>query len=263
MKKIIWIVVIFFLFDCSKDEFQPSTEEKCRVGRYVYGQNSGVDVSYQITYLENSLTRVELVTDQVKVGDSWATNFIYKHFYQNDSLYIKDFRQFKEGATYITAQLNENIQSVVTNFPDNGGTYRYSFDYSKDSQITVTLEKMNGEVATFDSRGVYHIDNDDVVKLDITRNPDIHGSDPDNYTTRTKTFTFDIVLNPIIELVLPHFLKPELPDITYFSMHNRLTEKYDDQNLTYQVQYGTDPMPNQITRPNGVVEKFEYPNCTN
>jgi hypothetical protein len=264
MKKSIWILVTLLAFNCATDDFKPSDEPKCMVGRYVYNQDNGADLGYEITYVENSLTLVDLINDQVQVGANWATSMTYKHIYRNDSLYIKDFRQFREGATYLTAQLNTNIQSVITSFPDNNGMYRFSFDYSKDDQITVTLDKMNGNVATFDSRGVYYLDDlGNVTKLVITRNPDIHANDPDPFTTREITYTYDIVLNPLKDLVLPHFLKAELPDITYFSMNNRLTEKYDGNTYTYKFEYGTDPMPTRQTKPDGVVEKYEYPNCTN
>lgn len=267
MRKSIWIVLILLLFDCKKDDFQPSSEETCRLGRFVYGQQSGADVSYQINYLDNSQTWVDLVTDQLQVGDQWATSNIYKHIYRNDSVYIKDFRAFKEGTTYLAAiypEENSQIQSVITTFPDAGGTYRYSFDYSKSDQVTVRLERMEGNVATFDSQGVYHLDeNNNVIKLEITRNPALHGSDPDPYTSRTITMTYDIVINPLKGLILPHFLKPVLPDATYFSMENRLDATYDGATKTYVFEYGTDPMPTKETLPDGTVYKFEYPNCTN
>ena len=264
MKKTIWIVVTLFLFDCTKENFEPDSEERCRLGEYVYKQEGGADRRYEITYVENSLTWVNLINDQTQMGDAWATNMVYKHIYRNDSLIIKDFRQFKEGATYFAAQYSTQLQSVVTTFPENGGTYKYSFDYSQTDRITVTLEKLTGNVATFDSRGIYHLDaNDDVERLEITRNPDVHGNDPDNYTTRDITYTYDIIQNPLKDLVLAHFMKPELPGITYFSMNNRLTEKYDNVTRTYQFEYGTDPMPTQVTTPGGFTEKYEYPNCTN
>jgi hypothetical protein len=264
MKKYIWIVVTLLAFDCATDDFHPDDEEKCRVGEYVYKQVQGVDSRYDISYLENSLTWVEIINDQTQAGSEWSTNMTYKHFYRNDSLIIKDFRQFREGATYLTAQLKTELQSVITSFPDNNGKYRFSFDYSQDDQVTVTLEKLVGNVATFDSRGVYSLDDlGDVTKLVITRNPDLHGNDPDPFTTREITYTYDIVLNPLKDLVLPHFLKAELPDITYFSMNNRLTETHDGNTYTYKFEYGTDPMPTKQTKPDGTVEKYEYPNCTN
>jgi len=265
MKKIIWIVSLFLLFDCTKEDYQPSTEEGCRIGRYIYGQDSGRDKSYLINYVENTLTQVEIVNDQIQSGDTWVTNVTYKHFYRNDSLYVKDFTTFQDGATYITAQTNDTgIQSVITTFPANGGTFRYIFDYSKDGQITVSLDRIQGNVATFDSRGVYYLNADqNVSKLEITRNPEIHGSDADNFTARTKTYTYDIIINPLKGFVLSAFLKPELPDVNYFSFTNKLTEAYDGKTLNYKMEYGTDPMPTSAILPSGVVEKYEYFNCTN
>lgn len=255
------------MFDCATEDFEPPTEEQCRVGRYVYGKQAASDLSYEITYIDRPSRKIDIINDQILQSGTWATNNVYKHIYRNDSLYIKDFNQFKEGVTYITALYGSSgtvTSSVITSFAANGGTYRYTFDYSKDNQVTVSLEKMNGNVATFDSRGVYYLNElADVTKLEITRNPDLHGGDADNYTTRTITYTYDIVQNPLRALILVHFKKAELPDVTFFSPNNRLTEKYDNVNNTYGVEYGTDPMPTKITRPNGVVETFDYPNCTN
>jgi hypothetical protein len=270
MRKSVWILLTFLMFDCATSEYVPPTEPSCLLGRWVYKQDSGNDVSFEIEYVANTVSRIDLIMDETLFGDQWATNKVYKHIYKNDSLYIKDFTAFKEGATYITAQLSnvendERIQSVVTTFPDNGTkVYRYTFDYSKDSQITVTLEQVNGSVALFDSRGVYHFNADDNIDtLRITRNPDIHGGDVDNYTSRMKVFTYDIVRNPLIGIVMANFTKPQLPDVTYFNAGNRLTEHYDDVTRTYTFEYGTDPMPNKMTTPEGVVEKYDYPNCTN
>lgn len=264
MRRAIWILITLTLFDCTKEEFNPGTEETCRIGRYVYGKSSGSDVSYEVTYVENSLNQVDIIFDQILFGETWATNSTYKHIYRNDSLLIKDFAQFREGATYLRAEFDERIQQIITTFPGSGGTYRYTFDYSKSDETTVTLEKIDGATATFDSRGVYSMDAlDNVTKLVITRNPDLHGSDPDNFTNRTITYTYDIVRNPLKDLVLVHFMKPELPATTYFSVGNKLTEKYDDVTRTYAFEYGTDPMPNKMTTPEGVVEKYEYFNCTN
>jgi len=264
MKKSIWIVVTLLAFNCATEDYKPGDEEKCRVGNYVYGQKNGVDVRYEITYVENSQTWADVIKDEIQVGSDWATNVTYKHIYRNDSIYIKDFKQFKEGETFLAAQLGTNLQAVVTDFPDNNGKYRFTFDYSQTDQITVTLEKIVGNVATFDSRGVYYLDDlNDVTKLVITQNPDVHGNDPDPFTTREITYTYDIVLNPLKDLVLPHFMKAKLPDITYFSMNNRLTEKYGSTTNTYKFDYGTDPMPTKQTKPDGVIEKYEYPNCTN
>jgi hypothetical protein len=97
----------------------------------------------------------------------------------------------------------------------------------------------------------------------ITRNPDFHGDEPDNYITRTKTYTYDVVRNPLKGVILPHFIKPVLPDVTFFAARNRITEKYNDVVRSYTFEYGTDPMPVKLTKPEGVVEKFEYINCTN
>jgi hypothetical protein len=259
------------MFDCATSEFTPPTEDPCRIGTWVYKQDAGKDVAFNITYVKDFISRIELITDQTKVGDQWTTNVVYKYIYTtSDSLYVKDFTGFKDGVTYLTAQVNgedyyEQVQNIVTNFPANNGSYRFTFDYSKANQITVTMEKMNGSTATFDSRGVYWFDvnGDNVDSLLITRNPDIHGGDADNFTSRKKRFTYDIVRNPIKGIVMANFTKAELPDVTFFNVGNRLTEKYDNVTRTWTLTYGTDPMPTQMTTPDGVVEKYEYPNCTN
>lgn len=262
---LILMLSTMLLLDCATEDYVPTSEEKCRVGRFVYKQQSGADVSYNITYIEGSLTRPDVITEEILNGGTWVANAAFKHIYKNqDSLYIKNFNQFKEGATYLAAQLETKIQSVVTTFPGNNGTYRYTFDYAQTDQITITLEEINGNTATFDSRGIYHIDSrGDVVRLQITRDAGRHANDPDPFTTRDITYTYDLVLNPVQYLVLPHFLVAELPGPTYFSMHNRVTETSDGTTRNYNIVYGTDPMPKNITTPAGVVQKFEYPNCTN
>jgi hypothetical protein len=255
--------------DCSKEEFKPSDEAKCQVGLYVYGEDSGSELAYEITYLDTSLTFPSVIVDQKLVSGTWLPNATFKHIYRNDSIYIKDFKQFQEGATFLAGQLDSKtlvskLQNVVTTYPANGGTYRYTFDYAQSDKITVTLEEVIGNTAFFDSRGVYTFDSrGDVVKLEITRDADRYASDPDPFTSRTITYTYDIVLNPLQYQVLVHYLHKGLPDVTYFSMHNRVNETYDGSTKDYQITYGTDPMPKQIVRPNGVVEKYEYPNCTN
>ena len=249
------------LSDCSKDEFKPSSEEKCRVGRYVYAQASGKDLSYDITYVEGSLTRPSVITEEMLSGDTWFVNSTYKHIYENDSLYIKDFKLFTEGDTYLSALYDTKIQSVTTSFPNNAAIYRYTFDYAQTDKLTITLDEMNGNTAICDSRGTYNFDErGDVVRLEVLRNADRYPGEP---TTLDITYTYDIVLNPIKELVLPHFINAALPEATYFSMHNRVTETSDGATKNYNITYGTDPMPNQILRANGVTEKFDYPNCTN
>lgn len=266
MRSLLIVAVLsFVLFECNKDgDYQPSSEAKCLVGRYVYDQASGSDLSYLITYVDSSLTRPSLINDQEFSGDTWLTNESYKHIYTKDSLYIKDFRHFQEGDTYLTALLNDKIQTVVTTFPNSEGVFRYSFDYSKNQQVTVTLERLEGNNAIFYQRGIYYQDSrEDVVKWDITKSEEIYGNDPNEFTHRVYEYTYDIVLNPIQKLVIPHFREVALPDVTYFNMHNRLTRKHDDVSETYTIEYGTDPMPKTITKPNGVVEKFDYPNCTN
>lgn len=264
MRKLIWVVIAITMFDCGGDEFKPSDEERCRVGRYVYGKDSGSDVSYNITYVENFINRVDVAIDQVFMGDTWVTNDTYKHIYRNDSLYIKDFKTFTEGEIFLTALLSQKIQEVVTTIPDNGGTYRFRFDYSTTQQIAVTLDKLEGSTAVFDSRAVYFMDEGgDVSRMEIFRNEAIHGQDPDNYTHRDKAFKYDIAQNPLKDLVIAHFFKAELPDVTFFSFHNRLEETYDGATRKFEYVYGTDPMPKEITTPDGVKLRFEYPNCTN
>lgn len=267
MKRTVWFIILLFLSECTKDDFKPSSEERCRIGRYVYDQESGHDKALVINYVENTLAQVDVVIDQLQTDADWSTVSIYKHLYDEDSLYIKDFTGFREGDTYVRAQYDSDLEQpaqMLTSFPGNGGTYRYTFYYGKEKQITVTLDKIDGSDATFDSRGVYYLDdNYNVSKLEITRNPALHSDDTDQFTTRTKTFTYDIVINPLRDLVVPHFSRPGLPDVTFFSMNNRLTEAFDGATMSYTYQYGTDPMPVKMTRPGGIVEKYEYNNCTN
>jgi hypothetical protein len=268
MKKFSWVVVVVALVTgCKEDKFQPSSEERCKIGRYIYGKQGGKDVSYEIRYKLNSFTQLDLITDQVLTGDTWAAQKTYKHIYRNDSLIIKDFFQFREGATLYTALITKKVTELITtevkNFT-NGAVYRYRFDNSKEKQLTVTLEKLDGDIATYDSRAVYYFDeNGDVSRQEIFRSQAIHGGEPGFVAYQDKSFTYDFITNPLKNLVIPHFKELVLPDVTFFSAHNRLTEKTADNTLTYTFVYGTDPMPSSVTTPDGTVQKFEYPNCTN
>lgn len=263
MRRLGWLLMLPLLVDCTSNEFQPSTEEKCRLGLFVYGQSAGRDVRFNMSY--DISFKVDVLNDEINQSGTWAVQKIYKHIYRNDSLYIRDFTGFKEGQTYITAQLGQKIQQVRRFFPDLGKTYRYTFDYSKSSQVTITLELMVSEnVAQFDSRGVYYFDtNADVIRLEIFKNADIYGGVPGEFTYRDIAYTYDYILNPFQNLVFVNFLKPALPDVQFLSMHNRLTAKYGDVTQTYQFTYGTDPMPNKIVNPDNSVWQLEYPNCTN
>src|SRR5438045_2777310 len=107
MRKLICIALLFSMFDCATSEYQPNTEDPCRIGTWVYKQDGGNDVAFNISYVDNYIQRIGLITDQTKFGDQWATNRIYKYIYTStDSLYVKDFSAFKEGATYLTALVN-------------------------------------------------------------------------------------------------------------------------------------------------------------
>jgi hypothetical protein len=262
MKNLSWIVVCVILISgCGGDEFQPSSEEQCKVGRFVYKQEAGRDVSYHITYTEEKA--INLITDEVFQNDMWQTNATYRHIFRNDSLIVRDFTAFKEGATLLTALTGTNISEVKRYLP-GGAVYRWRFDYSKSGQVTVSLEKMNGDAATEESRGIYYLDlNSDVTRLELFGKAANPGGDPVPPDKLEKEFTYDIVINPLKSLALVHFLKPELPDVTFFSMHNRVTEKQAGVTKQYKITYGTDPMPSEVIMPDGVVQKFEYPNCTN
>ncbi len=263
MKKLVWMVLMIFLIECSRDEFQPSSEDRCRVGRFVYGQANGNDESYNINYVENYFIRVSVASKEILVNGAWTVDNVYKHEYVNDSLYIKEFKTFTEGKTLLTALLSQKIQEVVTTIPENGGTFRFRFDYSTTQQIAVTLERIVGNTAIYDSRAIYYINNTaDVERMEIFRNKDIYNG-PNDFTYRDKKFTYDNIQNPLKDLVIANFFKAELPDVTYFSFHNRLDETVDGVTKKFNFEYGTDPMPNKVTTPDGVVLKFEYPNCTN
>jgi hypothetical protein len=154
MRSIICVALVLLVIGCKNDEFVPNPEGLCQVSKYVYKQESGADVRYQIDYTENSLSQVSLVTNQKLTSGNWVSDMFYKHTYKNDSLQIVDFRQFKEGETWLKAQIGEKISVIITTFPENEGTFRYTFDHSKSDEITVTLDRLNGSMATFDQRGV-------------------------------------------------------------------------------------------------------------
>jgi len=268
MKKIGWdVIVIVFIVGCKEDKFQPSSEERCKVGRYIYGKQADKDASFEIRYKLESFTLIDLISDQVLTGDTWASTKTYKHIYRNDSLIVKDFFQFREGATLFAAGTTQKgtdvVPTEVKRFMD-GTVYRFRFDRSKDLQVTVTLEKLDGEVATYDSRAVYYLNElGDVTRQEIFKSEAVHGNEPGFVAYVDKSFTYDIIINPLANLMVPHLSKLELPDVTFFSAHNRLTEKTGTTTSTYQYVYGTDPMPASVTTPDGTVQKFEYPNCTN
>ncbi|HZY82170.1 MAG TPA: hypothetical protein VFE50_21745 [Cyclobacteriaceae bacterium] len=264
MKKLVWFVVFaIFTVECATEDFKPGSEEQCKVGRYVFAQENGTDRGYEISYVQNTFTRVEVAVDQIFKNGQWLVNDTYRHIYSNDSIYIKEFNGFREGATLLSGLYKDKIQEVTTNIADNGGVYRFRFDYSTTQRIAVTLEKVVGNSSEFDSRAVYYINNKaDVERVEIFKNPDKYNG-PNDFTYRDIKFTYDEIQNPIRDLVISHFFKAELPDVTYFSMHNRLEETYDGTTRKYTYEYGTDPMPKKVTTPDGVTLKFEYPNCTN
>src|SRR5689334_4462069 len=100
MKKISWVaIVIVFIVGCKEEKFKPSSEERCKIGRYIYGKQAGKDLGFEIRYKLESFTLIDVISDQVLTGDTWASSKTYKHIYRNDSVIIKDFFQFREGAT--------------------------------------------------------------------------------------------------------------------------------------------------------------------